>query len=88
MRAALRAGPQAATSDTKSITEMAVTRVAGSVALSPTSEAAIRREAPIATGSPIATPAATSVIGGMIVVAAVVAQIWYGGRSRLVSPAT
>lgn len=34
------------------------------------------------------TPAATSIIGGMIVVAAVVAQIWYGGRSRLASQAT
>ena len=34
------------------------------------------------------TPAATSVVGGMIVVAAVVGQIWYGGRSRLASPAT
>jgi drug/metabolite transporter (DMT)-like permease len=34
------------------------------------------------------TPAATSVVGGTIVVAAVVAQIWYGGRSRLASQAT
>jgi drug/metabolite transporter (DMT)-like permease len=34
------------------------------------------------------TPSATSVIGGTIVVAAVVAQIWYGGRSRLASQAT
>jgi drug/metabolite transporter (DMT)-like permease len=34
------------------------------------------------------TPSATSVIGGTVVVAAVVAQIWYGGRSRLASQAT
>jgi drug/metabolite transporter (DMT)-like permease len=34
------------------------------------------------------TPSATSVVGGTIVVAAVVGQIWYGSRSRLVSPAT
>jgi drug/metabolite transporter (DMT)-like permease len=34
------------------------------------------------------TPSATSVIGGTIVVAAVVAQVWYGGRSRLASQGT
>jgi drug/metabolite transporter (DMT)-like permease len=33
-------------------------------------------------------PAATSVIGGTIVVAAVVAQVWYGSRARVASPAT
>jgi drug/metabolite transporter (DMT)-like permease len=34
------------------------------------------------------TPAATSVVGGTIVVAAVIAQVWYGSRVRLVSAAT
>jgi len=34
------------------------------------------------------TPSATSVVGGTVVVAAVVGQIWYGGRSRLASQAS
>jgi drug/metabolite transporter (DMT)-like permease len=33
-------------------------------------------------------PAATSLVGGMIVVAAVVGQIWHGSRSRVAAPAT
>jgi drug/metabolite transporter (DMT)-like permease len=33
------------------------------------------------------TPSGTSLVGGIVVVAAVVAQVWYGNRRRLPSPA-